>query len=152
MNLGCSRWPATRPTKDGDTRSAALRAARSRHEILRLFPDDTGFWRIKGHCPAARSPNLNAYAERWILSAKQECLAKLILFGEGSLRRALREFIDHFHTERTSPGKEQRPPVSADVATHRPAQRGGPVPRTPRWFTQILLRCRMNSLTRREEE
>ena len=38
----------------------------------------------------ARSPNLNAYAERWVLSVKQECLSKLILFGEGSLRRALR--------------------------------------------------------------
>ena len=29
-----------------------------------------------------RSPNLNAFAERWLRSAKEECLAKLILFGE----------------------------------------------------------------------
>jgi len=81
-------------------------------KILRLFPDDTGFWRDQAIVLPARSPNLNAYAERWILSAKQECLAKLILFGEGSLRRALREFIDHFHTERNHQGKRQRPPVS----------------------------------------
>jgi transposase len=47
----------------------------------------------------ARSPNLNAFAERWVRSAKQECLSKLILFGEASLRRALTEFIDHFHAE-----------------------------------------------------
>ncbi len=33
-----------------------------------------------------RSPNLNAYAERWLRSVKEECLAKLILLGEGSLR------------------------------------------------------------------
>ena len=33
----------------------------------------------------ARSPNLNAYAERWVRSVKQECLSKLILFGEASL-------------------------------------------------------------------
>src|SRR5215831_19434329 len=33
----------------------------------------------------ARSPNLNAYAERWVRSIKEECLAKLILFGEKSL-------------------------------------------------------------------
>jgi putative transposase len=32
-----------------------------------------------------RSPNLNAFAERWVRSVKQECLSKLILFGEGSL-------------------------------------------------------------------
>jgi putative transposase len=30
----------------------------------------------------ARSPNLNAYAERWVRSVKEECLSKIILFGE----------------------------------------------------------------------
>ena len=47
----------------------------------------------------ARSPNLNAYAERWVRSVKEECLSKLILFGEGSLRRAVTEFIgfSHYH-------------------------------------------------------
>jgi putative transposase len=34
-----------------------------------------------------RSPNLNAFSERWVCSIKQECLSKLILFGEASLRR-----------------------------------------------------------------
>jgi hypothetical protein len=41
----------------------------------------------------ARSPNLNAFAERWVRSVKQACLSKLILFGEVSLRRAFAEFI-----------------------------------------------------------
>jgi transposase InsO family protein len=53
-----------------------------------------------------RSPNLNAFAERWVRSAKQECLSKLILFGEGSLRRALGEFIAHYHVERNHQGKD----------------------------------------------
>ena len=53
----------------------------------------------------ARSPNLNAYAERWVRSAKEECLSKLILFGEASLRRALTAFIDHYHQERNHQGK-----------------------------------------------
>ena len=52
-----------------------------------------------------RSPNLNAFAERWVRSAKQECLSKLILFGEGSLKRALAEFTQHYHTERNHQGK-----------------------------------------------
>ncbi|MBV9036904.1 MAG: transposase [Acidobacteriaceae bacterium] len=39
----------------------------------------------------ARSPNLNAYAERWVRSIKEECLPKLILFGESSLRRMVSE-------------------------------------------------------------
>jgi len=53
----------------------------------------------------ARSPNLNAFAERWVRSVKQECLSKLILFGEASLRRALVEFVEHFHSERNHQGK-----------------------------------------------
>ena len=36
---------------------------------------------------------------------EEECLSKLILFGEGSLRRALREFEGHFHEERNHQGK-----------------------------------------------
>jgi putative transposase len=43
----------------------------------------------------ARCPNLNAFAERWVRSAKEECLSKLVLFGERSLRRALREYASH---------------------------------------------------------
>ena len=53
----------------------------------------------------ASSPNLNAFAERWVRSAKEECLSKLILVGEGSLRRALNEYIAHFHSERNHQGK-----------------------------------------------
>ena len=53
----------------------------------------------------ARSPNLNAFAERWVRSAKQECLSKLILFGEGPLSRTLAEFSAHYHGERNHQGK-----------------------------------------------
>jgi len=51
----------------------------------------------------ARSPNLNAYAERWVKSVKDECLSKLILFGEDSLRRALRDYLAWISTDRSSP-------------------------------------------------
>ena len=57
----------------------------------------------RSRCP--RSPNLNAYAERWVRSVKEECLSKVILFGERSLRRALREYVEHFHAERNHQGK-----------------------------------------------
>ncbi len=53
----------------------------------------------------ARSPNLNAYAERWVRSVKEEALSKLILLGEASLRRALSEYLLHFHSERNHQGK-----------------------------------------------
>jgi putative transposase len=52
-----------------------------------------------------RSPNLNAHAERWVKSVKEECLSKIILFGERSLRRALSEYVAHYHAERNHQGK-----------------------------------------------
>jgi putative transposase len=53
-----------------------------------------------------KSPNLNAYAERWVRSVKEECLAKLILFGERSLKRALHHYELHYHQERNHQGRE----------------------------------------------
>jgi Integrase core domain len=53
----------------------------------------------------AQSPNLNAYAERWVRSVKEECLSRVILFGERSLRRALSEYVDHFHAEQNHQGR-----------------------------------------------
>ena len=52
-----------------------------------------------------RSPNLNACAERWVRSVKEECLSRLILFGEASLRHALTQYMEHFHHERPHQGK-----------------------------------------------
>ena len=52
----------------------------------------------------ARSRNLNAYAERFVRTIKESCLDRLILVGEGSLRRAVAEFIEHYHRERNHQG------------------------------------------------
>ena len=72
----------------------------------------------------ARSPNLNAYAERWVRSAKEECLTKLVLFGEASLRRALADFIDHYHGERNHQGKGNTLLFPSEkTGQHRPRSR-----------------------------
>ena len=55
-----------------------------------------------------RSPNLNAYAERFVRSIKDECLGRMIFFGERSLRKATREFAAHYHTERNHQGIDNR--------------------------------------------
>ena len=52
-----------------------------------------------------RSPNLNAHLERWNRSVKEECLSKMILFGEASLRHVLSNYAHHFHNERNHQGK-----------------------------------------------
>jgi transposase InsO family protein len=67
----------------------------------------------------ARSPNLNAYAERWVRSIKEECLSRLILFGEASRRHALTQYVEHYHSERNHQGKGNVrlfPTVSQDPA------------------------------------
>jgi hypothetical protein len=56
----------------------------------------------------ARSPNLNAYAERFVLSINSECLNKLLLLGERHLRHAVREFVAHYHLERNHQGLDGR--------------------------------------------
>ena len=51
-----------------------------------------------------QAPNCNAHAERFVLSIKSECLDRMILFGESSLRRAVAEYVEHYHTERAHQG------------------------------------------------
>jgi putative transposase len=58
----------------------------------------------------ARSPNLNAYSERWVLSVKSECLSKLILLGERSLENVLTQYMVHYHEERNHQGLDNMIP------------------------------------------
>jgi hypothetical protein len=85
-----------------------------------------------------RSPNLNAFAERWVRSVKEECLSKLILFAEASLRRALTQFQEHYHRERNHQGKGKR---SVIPPWRGPAEEPGTidrVQRAPRRSSQVL--------------
>ena len=55
-----------------------------------------------------RSPNLNAYAERFVRSIKSECLNRMIFIGQASLRRAVAEYMAHYHGERNHQGLDNR--------------------------------------------
>ena len=73
----------------------------------------------------ARSPNLNAYAERWVRSIKEECLSQLILFGEKSLQRVVSNYMAHYHQERNHQGRDNLLlfPVAVAEASSRGAIR-----------------------------
>ena len=58
-----------------------------------------------------RAPNANAYAERWIRSAREECLDKLLIINQAHLRRVMREYMAFFNTARPRQGLEQQIPV-----------------------------------------
>jgi transposase InsO family protein len=64
--------------------------------------DEAGIMRVP---LPPRSPNLDAYAERWVRSVKEEVLSRLILFGERALQHALTEYGMHFHQERPHQGR-----------------------------------------------
>ena len=53
-----------------------------------------------------RSPNLNAYAERFVRSIKEECLSKFILLNEKMLHHVLKEYLAHYHNERAHQGHD----------------------------------------------
>ena len=64
----------------------------------------------------ARSPNLNAFAERFVPTIKESCVERFILIGERSLRRAVTAFVAHYHHERNHQGVGNRlivPPATA---------------------------------------
>jgi putative transposase len=69
---------------------------------FQLILDDAGVTRVP---LPPRSPNLNAYAERWVRSVKDEALSRMMLFGERSLWYTLQQYADHYHTERPHQGK-----------------------------------------------
>lgn len=56
----------------------------------------------------ARSPNLNAYAERFVRTIRQECLDRMIFFREAALRRVLDEFVLHYNRERNHQGLDNQ--------------------------------------------
>lgn len=74
-----------------------------------------------------RSPNLNAYAERFVRTIKEGCLNQMIFFGEDSLRTAVREFVLHYHVERNHQGLDNRLITPIDLKAQR-----GPIKRRQR--------------------
>lgn len=55
-----------------------------------------------------QSPNLNAYAERFVRSIKEECLDRMVFFGEKMLAHSIREYAAHYHAERNHQGISNR--------------------------------------------
>jgi putative transposase len=57
---------------------------------------------------------VNAHAERFVRTIKESCLEQMILVGEGSLRKAIREFVEHYHRERNHQGLGNRPIIEEE--------------------------------------
>jgi len=82
--------------------------------------DDAGITRVP---LPPRSPYLNAFAERFVRSIKEEALSRFMLFGERSLHHVLTEYVAHYHEERPHQGKGNVilfPSVQADLTLAEP--------------------------------
>ena len=65
-----------------------------------------------------QAPRANAIAERWIASARRECLDRMLVTGERHLRLVLSEYIDHYNQHRPHRTLQQNPPAGR---AHPPA-------------------------------
>ncbi|MGE5290347.1 MAG: integrase core domain-containing protein, partial [Micromonosporaceae bacterium] len=58
-----------------------------------------------------RAPRANAIAERWIASARRECLDRVLITGGRHLRLVLTEYTDHYNAHRPHRVLQQSPPA-----------------------------------------
>ncbi len=65
-----------------------------------------------------QAPRANAIAERWIASARRECLDRMLITGERHLRLVLGEYVDHYNSHRPHRTLQQNPPAGR---SHPPA-------------------------------
>jgi transposase InsO family protein len=77
-----------------------------------------------------RAPNANAYAEHFVRSIKEECLHQLIPLGEWHFRRAVAEYVEHYHLERNHQGLDNQliagtPETAAASRVRRRSRLGG---------------------------
>jgi transposase InsO family protein len=112
--VACGWWARkTMLIMDRDTKfSMAFRAALARSGIQSIVTP-------------ARAPNANAHAERFVRSIKDECLRRVVLVGEDSLRRALREYAAYYNRERNHQGigNELIDPRPGDLDGRGPVER-----------------------------
>ena len=72
---------------------------------------------------------MNAYAERFVRSIKEECVKRMIFFGKASLRRALLEYMAHYHHERNHQGMNN---LRLNVAANDDSYQSGEVSKRAR--------------------
>jgi putative transposase len=61
-----------------------------------------------------RAPRANAIAERWIASARRECLDRMLITGERHLQLVLTEYVDHYNVHRPHRTLHQSPPAGRE--------------------------------------
>jgi len=67
------------------------------------------------------APRAKAHAERWVGSARRECLDRILIVSQGHLERVLREYIAHHNTHRPRRALRQQSPIPKPIPIDTPA-------------------------------
>src|SRR3954462_2055855 len=93
---------------------------RDRDQIFgRDFVDQVKVMGIKQVLSAPRSPWKRAYVERLIGSIRRECLDHIIVFGQHSLRRALKSYVSYYPLAYSSVARQRRPAIPTNAGLRR---------------------------------
>jgi putative transposase len=72
-----------------------------------------------------RTPQANAFAERFVGTVRRECLDRMLIFGRGHLERVLAEYVVHYNQHRPHRALGQLAPLNVEPPPHF----NDPVPR-----------------------
>ena len=89
-----------------------------------LFDAKLKSLRVTAKVGAIRSPNTNAFVERFVQSIQQECLDRFVVFGERHMDHVCQEYISHYHAERPHQSLDNVP-VTAPKKRGRPKTKRG---------------------------
>jgi len=90
-----------------------------------LMSIDYRSYGITNHPTCIASPNLNAYAERFVGTVRRECLDRFIVFGQRQLRNLIKAYVEYYNTRRPHQGLGNRLPDGCSPAREGPIRHRG---------------------------
>jgi putative transposase len=66
------------------------------------------------------APKAKAHAERWVGSARRECLDRILILSRSQLEHVLREYVDHHNTHRPHRALDQQSPIPKPIPIRAP--------------------------------
>src|SRR6266496_4777375 len=123
MSLCTPRPAGTQPADAARRRlrpSAAGSDPRPRQQFTREFDEVFGSEGIRVIKAPVRAPKARAHVERWVGSARRECLDRLLILGRRHLASVLREYTAHYNEHRPHRSLAQRPPLAKPPPAEAP--------------------------------
>ena len=116
-------------------------------KFTRSFERQLKSRRVKVKKGAYRSPNTNAYVERFIQTIQQECLDRFVIFGERHMDHLCAEYVVHYHEERPHQSLDNDP-IRKSQKSGRPKARKGKIEEEAVPLADVRCKQRLGGLLR----